>query len=746
MIHFTPRPAQKRILEYTRGMMGIKAVPGSGKTHTLSYLASKLLLSDLIREDQEILIVTLVNSAVENFSTRIAGFIKSFGLLPNTGYRVRTLHGLAHEIVRERPTLVGLSDDFQILDERESSLILNNIVSNWVHIHPEFIDLYTHPEQNTSHNFNLIKNFEFTLVDTATSFIRKAKDEQQTPDSLRRLLEDLGASHELLDFGISIYEEYHRALHYRSAIDFDDLIRLALYALESDPEYLERLRYRWPYILEDEAQDSSRLQEMILNRLAGPTGNWVRVGDPNQAIFETFTTAHPRYLLNFISRPDVISEELPNSGRSTTSIISLANHLIEWSRSDGNPNPDLRETLTLPLIDPAPPNDPQPNPPDRPDRIFLYQQALEPDKELQVIAKSLSTWLPENQDKTVAILVPRNERGVKMVDALKAYQIEPVELLRSSLSTRQTADILAAILQHLAEPNVRRHLVEVYRKISAFEDDPEKETIVPKVTQILRDCPYPEQLLWPLNREAWLELLPEQDGPVVEEMDAFCAMIRKWHKAALLPVNQLVLTISQNLFRHPIDLALGHKLAILMSTAAGNHPEWALPQFSHELQEIASNRRKFVGFSTEDVGFDPALHKGKVVVSTIHKAKGLEWDRIYLLSVNQYDFPFGMPGDQYIGEKWFVRGHMNLQEETLDKLTALIDQDRGSLYMEEGEATLAARTGYAQERLRLFFVGITRARSELVITWNTGKSGDNQPSLPLMELIRFWQQRQTHNE
>ncbi len=83
-------------------------------------------------------------------------------------------------------------------------------------------------------------------------------------------------------------------------MDFDDLIRLAIDLLENDAEFLERLRYRWPYILEDEAQDSSQLQEQILRLLAGPAGNWVRVGDPNQAIFETFTTASPKHLLDFI--------------------------------------------------------------------------------------------------------------------------------------------------------------------------------------------------------------------------------------------------------------------------------------------------------------------------------------------------------------------------------------------------------------------------------------------------------------
>ncbi len=100
--------------------------------------------------------------------------------------------------------------------------------------------------------------------------------------------------------GVAIYAEYQRSLGYRAALDYDDLIRLALQALRADPDYLQRLRYRWPFILEDEAQDSSRLQEEILRLLSGPGGNWVRVGDPNQAIYETFTTADPRYLRDFL--------------------------------------------------------------------------------------------------------------------------------------------------------------------------------------------------------------------------------------------------------------------------------------------------------------------------------------------------------------------------------------------------------------------------------------------------------------
>jgi len=98
--------------------MGVAAVPGSGKTWTLSLLAAKLVAEGGLGDDQEVLIVTLVNSAVDNFAGRVAGFVKARGLLPGIGYRVRTLHGLAHDIVRERPGLVGLSDEFSIVDER----------------------------------------------------------------------------------------------------------------------------------------------------------------------------------------------------------------------------------------------------------------------------------------------------------------------------------------------------------------------------------------------------------------------------------------------------------------------------------------------------------------------------------------------------------------------------------------------------------------------------------------------------
>jgi DNA helicase-2/ATP-dependent DNA helicase PcrA len=119
-----------------------------------------------------------------------------------------------------------------------------------------------------------------------------------------------------------------------------------------------------------------------------------------------------------------------------------------------------------------------------------------------------------------------------------------------------------------------------------------------------------------------------------------------------------------------------------------------------------------------------------VVVTTMHKAKGLEWDRVYLMSVNNYDFPSLQPNDRYISEKWYVRGQLNLEAEALAQLDAALSAGEYEWYG-EGAATQAARVDYVRERLRLFYVGITRARRDLIVTWNSGRQGDATPSLPL---------------
>ena len=129
----------------------------------------------------------------------------------------------------------------------------------------------------------------------------------------------------------------------------------------------------------------------------------------------------------------------------------------------------------------------------------------------------------------------------------------------------------------------------------------------------------------------------------------------------------------------------------------------------------------------------------KIIISTVHAAKGLEWDRVYLMSVNNYDFPSMQNNDQYMSEKWFVRQNLNLEAELLSQLKAVIANDVISLNMEEGLATIEARQDYCAERLRLLFVGISRAKKQLVVTWNTGRENQCVEALPLQALRNWWE-------
>jgi DNA helicase-2/ATP-dependent DNA helicase PcrA len=774
---YTLRPSQTEILKYKGGKLGISAVPGSGKTFTLSALAAQIITSGAIEADQEVLIVTLVNSAVDNFAYRIGALIQQRGLIPHLGYRVRTLHGLAHDIVREKPALAGLEDRFQIIDDREADFIRKEAVDAWLAAHPEGIEDYLIADLDDSKR-DWVRRQQLPVLahNLALAFIRSAKDRRLTPESLRGRLEAAPASLPLAEMGCAVYADYQRALAYRGAVDFDDLIRLAYRILESDDEYLARLQYRFPYILEDEAQDSSRIQEEILRKLTAQTnpstnslGGWVRVGDPNQAIFETFTTADPRLLKQFIAQEADQKNELPVSGRSQQHIIDLANYLIDWSNAS-HPAPACRDALTVPHIQAAAKDDPQPNPAPDAAGLRLVGRKYTPEEEIQAVVKSLAAWLREHAESTVAVLVPRNTRGVELIEALKKRKIDYVEYLNSTSSTRTAAGVLGNVINYLADPASASKLTKVYQvwrrawrddvhaaKQSpgdAEKDPASKNPLSPtqlhtRVSELLHKVGEVEAFIAPptpalspdreVSRGDWLASLEQSEAEqVLGELIEFRVTLNRWLGAVMLPIDQLILTLAQELFTEPHDLALAHKLALVLRQAADDHAEWRLPELAAELGVIARNERRFIGFSSDDSGFDPARHRGKVVVTTMHKAKGLEWERVYLMSVNNYDYPSLQPNDRYISERWFVRNQLNLEAEALSQLDAALATGEYDWYS-EGAATLEARKDYVRERLRLFYVGITRAKSELIVTWNSGRQGDATPSLPLAAGIGWWE-------
>jgi DNA helicase-2/ATP-dependent DNA helicase PcrA len=380
---------------------------------------------------------------------------------------------------------------------------------------------------------------------------------------------------------------------------------------------------------------------------------------------------------------------------------------------------------------------------------MLIGRKYSPEEEVEAVVKSVAKWLPEHLDSTVAVLVPRNQRGVDVTNALKQRKIDFVELLGSTSSTRLAAERLGDVVSALADPTSSAKLAKAYTAWRRQEEESVNEDFYRQVANLLRECSEVETFVSPKNERDWLASLPPPtsgEGPgeapsmgVREELETFRTLLRRWQGTTVLPIDQMILTLSQDLFSIPNDLALAHKLALVLRQASDDHSDWRLPELNAELTLISRNERRFLGFSEDDAGFDPSHHAGKVVVTTMHKAKGLEWDRVYLMSVNNYDFPSLQPNDRYISERWFVRSGLNLEAETLSQLEAALTTGEYEFYT-KGAATGQARQDYVRERLRLLYVGITRAKKELIITWNTGRQGGQTQAFPFAALLGWLQE------
>jgi DNA helicase-2/ATP-dependent DNA helicase PcrA len=396
------------------------------------------------------------------------------------------------------------------------------------------------------------------------------------------------------------------------------------------------------------------------------------------------------------------------------------------------------------------------NPPDIPEAVKFISTRYTPEQELEAVAKSVKNYVdgltdtPIEEQPTIAILVPRNQRGVEVVNELRARGIEPIELISSTSETRAATGSLSHLLAYLADPGSARKLskaYEVWRRdwreqgiVNGEEENRKGDSeLLKKVSDLLRRMTNVENFIAPHQAEDWLSTLGESEAEhVIAELSEFRVNVQRWLNAVTLPIDQLILTLAQDVFSNASDLALSHKLALVLRKAADDHADWRLPELTAELVVIAKNERRFIGFADDDSGFDPERHRGRVVVTTMHKAKGMEWDRVYLMSVNNYDFPSNMPNDRFISEKWFIRSGLNLEAEALAQLTALESNSEYDWY-EEGAATMRSRLDYVKERLRLLYVGITRAKRDLIVTWNSGRQGDATPSLALSELMGWWE-------
>lgn len=748
---FTPREEQRQVLSYTGGTMGISAVPGSGKTFTLSALAADLI-EKLVRDaenqepDQEILIVTFSNAAALNFSARIAAFLAERGLLPGIGYKVCTLHSMALDIIRGHTQQLGIEDDFTVLDEVGSDVLLQRAVDLWLDADMrDTFDLVIDPNLRPETQDEKYRDkWRQDVTDIVRNVISQAKDYHITPEELRDdlALTDDRFARPLLEMVCDIYGFYQTQLRNYPAMDFADLMFNAYRLLASDSGYLAHLQNRWPYILEDEAQDSSLIQEEVLRLLTARSGNWVRVGDPNQAINETFTTANPKYLRNFIAKAQ-LSVPMETAGRSQRSVLAQANRLVNYVVS-AHPNPACRDGLAPTYVRLTRPDDRQGNPPDDPSRIVYDPQLYTTRDEVDAISRLAVKHAQEHPNETIAILTPSNEYGKEFVNRLEEFPIEVVEVLKSTKKARASADVIAVVLDWLSLPLNRKHCLALFRMLYGEREKGEFYLTAEdqaKVTAVLEALEHPEEFFYPVSEKSLKELIEswEFDEFLQQTLFRFRYFLKRWLDARFLPIDQLILLIGQDLFHTSEDLCCAGQIGILLSQIVRMNPELGLGSMAAEVRKIAANASLYAGLRGSDSQFDPNDYPGKIVVTTYHKAKGLEWDQVFLTSCNNYDFPDGSEA-QYANRRYkprYIRDGLDLQAEILQALKAVSGVEPGLRYR-RGDGSREAWLDGVKERLRLLYVGITRAKKGLYVSFNSGRYGKTTEANVVMKLRATW--------
>ena len=289
-------PVQREAVLHTDGPVLIVAGAGSGKTRILTHRIAYLITESGIRPPS-ILAITFTNKAAQEMADRVEALV---GSRVARGMWILTFHSACARILRREHALLGLPSHFSIYDEGDTERVVKMCL--------EAMGLDA-------------KRFHPRAVAAA---IGKAKD------NLLAAAEFAEAAGNWYERTIAdVYAEYERRLAAAGAVDFDDLILRAVRLFRSHSEVLEHYQERFRYILIDEYQDTNRAQYHLVNLLAAKHRNICVVGDADQGIY-SWRGATIQNLLDFEhDYPDAEEFILDQNYRSTRTILEVANALID---------------------------------------------------------------------------------------------------------------------------------------------------------------------------------------------------------------------------------------------------------------------------------------------------------------------------------------------------------------------------------------------------------------------------------
>ncbi|MBQ7077922.1 MAG: UvrD-helicase domain-containing protein [Lachnospiraceae bacterium] len=286
---------QQKGVYTTEGPVLILAGAGSGKTRVLTNRTAYLIKERFVNP-YNILAITFTNKAAREMRERIDDMVGH----GSEGMWVMTFHAMCVRILRRFADRIGYDTDFSIYDTDDSKTLMKEVLKRLQ------IDDKMFKEK------------------ACLNAISSAKNELIDYDSYRF---DAGGDYRLNKLA-DIYEEYQKSLKKNNAMDFDDLIMNTVKLLSVDDEVRGSYQERFQYIMVDEYQDTNTAQFKLIELLAGRYKNLCVVGDDDQSIYK-FRGANIRNILDFEKvYPDATVIKLEQNYRSTKNILNAANGVI----------------------------------------------------------------------------------------------------------------------------------------------------------------------------------------------------------------------------------------------------------------------------------------------------------------------------------------------------------------------------------------------------------------------------------
>jgi DNA helicase II / ATP-dependent DNA helicase PcrA len=616
-------PEQQEAVLKTEGPLLILAGAGSGKTRVIAHRIAHIV-SEQLTEPDRILAVTFTNKAAGEMRTRVETLLR----VDCQRMWISTFHALCARLLRREAPHVGLSRDFVIYDSTDQLTLMKQALRE-------------------------IGQDDSTLQPRlALSRISHAKNRMEGPESFA------ANSWNPKEAQIGkLYEIYVQRLKDANALDFDDLLLRTVELFDKAPAVRERYASKFRFVMVDEYQDTNRPQYLLIQQLAGLHRNLCVVGDPDQSIYK-WRGADLKNILDFEHDfPEAMIVRLERNYRSTQVILDAASSVIAQNR-----NRKEKRLYT--------------------DRAggarILYYRAGDDIDEAEFIARTSRTALHEDPDNTVAVLYRTNAQSRTVEDALRragmAYKIIGGVRFYERKEIKDALAYLRLVLNPHDDVSLRRVINVPARGIGKGV----MESL--DAVELTDDIELPPLLagLQPVatNNSMWARLIHALEGRLLNARAS----------ASLAAFRDLIVNLTSMAREESVSIALGKVLdrSGYLQDLREERSEDAESRIEN-LMELVSAAREFetrtaepslAGFVDQlsllsDVDEESGSRDARVLMMTLHSAKGLEFPVVVIAGLEEGLFPHSRSA--------------------------------------EDEAEL-------EEERRLCYVGITRAQRRLVLT------------------------------